>query len=131
MIPVITFGVSLAAIIAILVYQTRQINLNKVAMVYDDPFDWPGLQNKITNWMADFSRGIIVSLLRLYIRAAYFVKEQRGHSRRQFEIVRQKIKRFLDRKKSGGPVSEFLATIGEYKEHIQKIKKEIEEEKKN
>ena len=127
---IIIFSISFAGLVGILVYQTRRVKLGKVAMIYDDPFDWPELKNRFANWLLDFAREMVITGLRLYIRVIYFLKTQQEHSRRQFDLIKQKIGKFIEKEKKSGPVSDFLSTIGEYKEKIQEIKKEIEKEEK-
>jgi len=128
---IITFSVSLVLLVAILVYQTRQIKLGKVSAVIDDsPFDLPMLRNKVLTWLSDFSRHLVVTTLRIYIKITYFLKERKEASSRHLLEVRHKIAKFVERKKKSGPVSEFLETVGEYKAKIKEIKKEIEQEEK-
>ena len=133
MFSIITFGASLIVIIIILIYQNKQIKEGKIAPVVADSFlDWPSFQNKFRNWLSNFSRQIITIVLRISIKISFFLREGRGFRQKKWAIVKQKIAKFIERKKNTGPVSEFLETIGQYKAKIKQIKKEIEiEEKEN
>ncbi|OGI61408.1 hypothetical protein A2645_00055 [Candidatus Nomurabacteria bacterium RIFCSPHIGHO2_01_FULL_39_9] len=132
MAAIFTFGISLILVTAILIYQNRQIKLGRVQMITtDDPLDFFGFKNELSNWLSDLSRSFVTGILKVFIKISFFLKEQRESNKNRFQVVKEKINRFIEKEKSVGPVSDFLQTVGEYKAKIKKIKKEIEEEKIN